>query len=184
MVTMQYKKTDLPVAVEEIEKVKVLTDRVKMRKDELLSAQLHICSERSRLVTESWKETEGQPVVLRRAKLFQKILQGLNISIREGELIVGSQSKHIRGASPCIDFCSTVAKEAVEKPRGNSEEVLALLSEEDKIQLLKDAEYWKGKSPGEIIDKIILETVTEKYMISTKHILAFRVTNVRHQEEL
>jgi pyruvate formate-lyase/glycerol dehydratase family glycyl radical enzyme len=161
----------MPINIETIDKVQVLTDRVKKRKDELLGAQLHICSERSRLVTESWKETEGQPLVLRRAKLFQKIMQGLSISIREGELIVGSQSKYIRGASPCIDFCSTVALEAIEKPRGNSEEVLAVLFEEDKKQLLTDAEYWKGKSPGEIIDQIMLETVTEKlYDLDRAHI--------------
>ena len=76
-----------PGVMEEIDRVNVLTKRVQKRRDEYLAAAQHICAERSRLVTESWKETEGQPMVLRRAKLLFKMLQGLSITIKDGELI-------------------------------------------------------------------------------------------------
>jgi pyruvate formate-lyase/glycerol dehydratase family glycyl radical enzyme len=162
MVTAIAREKVVPPAIEEIGKLNVLTDRVKKRKDAVQAAQLHVCSERSRLVTESWKETEGQPLRIRRAKLFQHMLQGLSIGIRDGELIVGAQSKYIRGASPCIDFNPAAAFEAVEKPQGSSEAVTAILSEEDKKQLFEDAEYWKGKSPGEMIDEMIRTLVTDR----------------------
>ena len=61
--------------IDEINKVIALTDRVKRRKDEYLEAIPHLASERSRLVTESWKQTEGEPLDIRRAKLFNKIME-------------------------------------------------------------------------------------------------------------
>jgi pyruvate formate-lyase/glycerol dehydratase family glycyl radical enzyme len=144
---------------QDIGAVNVLTERVKNRLDELRASKVHISAVRSRLVTESWKETEGDNLDIRRAKLFKKMLEGNDIAIREGELIVGVQTRHIRGASPCVDFSPYPSIQAAEKPEGNSPVVEAVLSEEDRRILLEDAEYWKGKSPGEMIMKSMKEIV-------------------------
>jgi pyruvate formate-lyase/glycerol dehydratase family glycyl radical enzyme len=148
---------------EDINKVNVLTERVKRRMNEFREAKVHICSERSRLVTESWKETEGEPLVIRRAKLLQKMLEGLSVVIRDGELIVGSQTKYVRGASPPIDYSPGPSLEAIyaEEPTANSPMVAAVLSEEDRKRLLEDVEYWKGKTPGEQVKKRVQEIVIE-----------------------
>ena len=44
---------------------------------------------RARLLTESWKETEGLPTQLRRAKAFESIVAGIPIYIDEEQLLVG-----------------------------------------------------------------------------------------------
>jgi formate C-acetyltransferase len=49
------------------------------------------------LFTQSWKETEGLPVDIRWAKAFARRLTECPLLIRKGELIVGSQTKFIRG---------------------------------------------------------------------------------------
>ena len=54
--------------IDEIKKTVALTERVKRRKDEFLAAIPHVTSERSRLFTQSWKETEGEPITIRRAR--------------------------------------------------------------------------------------------------------------------
>ena len=69
------------VNLEELNKVNVLTERVKKRKEEFLAAKPHLCPERSRLLTESWKETEGEPSVIRWARAFQKMVEGTIIVI-------------------------------------------------------------------------------------------------------
>lgn len=46
--------------------------------------------ERARLLTGSYKQTEGEPMVLRRAKALANILENMTIYIRPGELIVGN----------------------------------------------------------------------------------------------
>jgi len=49
-----------------------------------------MCFERARLMTESYRETEGETAITRRAKAFYKVLDGMPLSIDEGELIVGN----------------------------------------------------------------------------------------------
>ena len=49
-------------------------------------------ADRAELVTESYKQTENLPIIKRRAAAFRHILENIPIVIREGELIVGSNS--------------------------------------------------------------------------------------------
>src|SRR3972149_4298363 len=79
--------------------IRVRTDRVSKRREEYFAVKPQICAERSRLLTEYWKQSDGEPIAVRRAKAFQHILNGISIVIREGELIVGNQTKYIRGCS-------------------------------------------------------------------------------------
>ena len=54
------------------------------------SDQVRVCLERARLITESYRQTEGEPEVIRRAKALAYILQNMTVYIREGECIVGN----------------------------------------------------------------------------------------------
>jgi pyruvate formate-lyase/glycerol dehydratase family glycyl radical enzyme len=45
--------------------------------------------DRARLLTASYKQTDGQPWVIRRAKAVAAILEGMPVTIKPGELIVG-----------------------------------------------------------------------------------------------
>ncbi|MFC1986907.1 pyruvate formate lyase family protein, partial [Chloroflexota bacterium] len=152
------------VNIDEVNKVNVLTDRVKKRSDECLADVPHICAEKCRLVTQSWRETEGQPVVIRRARLFEKMLQGKSIVIRDDELIVGSQTKYVRGASPTLDYASRPFAEILNADRVTvgSQAVEAEITGEDRKSLLEDLQYWDGKAPGDMARELVRETVTEQ----------------------
>ena len=54
------------------------------------SAKLSLA--RANLVTASYKETEGLPISIRRAKAFEKILSGIPIFIEEDDLLAGGFS--------------------------------------------------------------------------------------------
>ena len=54
-------------------------------------------ADRAVLLTESYRETEGEPIITRRAKAFYHICKHIPITIRDGELIVGSATKAPRG---------------------------------------------------------------------------------------
>ena len=148
-------------AIQEINDVIALTDRVAMRRQARFDATPHVCAERSRLVTESWKETEGQPLDLRRAKLFQKIMEEITVSIWDGELIVGSQSKYLRGAGPAIDYSpgTAVATLGAEKVTLNSEVGEATLNESERLSLLEDVEFWKGRAPGNVVAEQVTRAI-------------------------
>ena len=66
-----------------------------LKKSVLCTPQL--CLERAYLMTESYKETEGEPALIRRARALEKILNEMSIYIEDGELIVGRATSKQRG---------------------------------------------------------------------------------------
>ena len=90
-------------AFSEIDEVIALTDRIKRLKKRYEDEPIHICSGRARLATESWRETDGENIDIRKAKLFRRIMEGNPIAIKDDELIVGSQSQYVKGASIGIE---------------------------------------------------------------------------------
>ena len=54
-------------------------------------------ADRAEIVTESYRETEDEPIIMRRAKAFKAICEKLPIVIRPLELIVGSNAIAPRG---------------------------------------------------------------------------------------
>jgi pyruvate formate-lyase/glycerol dehydratase family glycyl radical enzyme len=66
--------------------------------NELLAVKPEICIERARLVTCSYKETEAEPMVVRRAKAIAKVLEEMTIFIQRDQLIVGTQASKLRSA--------------------------------------------------------------------------------------
>ena len=71
--------------------------RIERLIDDLYEKMPEIECERGVLITESYKNTEKLPVILRRSRAFSHILKNIPIVIRRGELIVGSATKAPRG---------------------------------------------------------------------------------------
>ena len=74
------------------------TERIKRLKKAFVAAVPEVESERAVLVTESYRETEGMPILIRRAKALERILNHLPIVIRDDELVVGVITKNLRSA--------------------------------------------------------------------------------------
>ena len=150
--------------IEEIKKVNAFTDRVKRRKEELMAATPHLSAERSRCITDSWRETEGDVLPVRMAKGFKKVMEGNPVAIHKGELIVGSQSGYVRGASPGVEWSPDYTFELFEGGKlALSGLVLeAEVSEEDKKNLLEDARYWESRSLTTVELKLRHELFGEK----------------------
>lgn len=80
-----------------------LSERLFQLKDAMFSAPRMISVERARLAMESWKETEGEDIELRRARLFRKVLEGAPIAIHDIDIIVGRETEHLIGAPVFVD---------------------------------------------------------------------------------
>ena len=92
-----------------------ITERTRKLRDEMLFTTPRICTDRAVLYTESWKETEGQPLIQRRAKAFKKVLEEMPILIRPGELIVGCLAKEVRAAPVFPEFSVNYLKEELDE---------------------------------------------------------------------
>ena len=82
------------------------TERIKRLKKAFVAAVPEVESERAVLVTESYRETEGMPILIRRAKALERILNHLPIVIRDDELVVGVITKNLRSAQIYRSFRS------------------------------------------------------------------------------
>ena len=126
----------------QVDSINCLTPRVNALVDLRKNSIEHICCERSRIVTNSWKETDGENIDIRRAKLFKKIMEENPIAIWPGELIVGTQSKYPFGASPYVDFNPDAALENMHAfgASGGSSVASAEITEEERQSILADCE--------------------------------------------
>jgi pyruvate formate-lyase/glycerol dehydratase family glycyl radical enzyme len=107
----------------------------------LFRSEVKLDLQRSRLMTESFKETDGQAMVLRRAKALAHVLNNMDIFIRDWERIVGYQTATPEGLYHPIDMNWKSVKRLV-----NSEAGKTLLNDEEKEELEELCAYWEGKS--------------------------------------
>ena len=67
-----------------------MTDRIRKLIDITYEKMPQIEVDRAVLLTESYKKTENEPMVKRRALAFKNVLDNIPITIRDYELVVGS----------------------------------------------------------------------------------------------
>ena len=126
-----------------------VTPRTKKLREGLFDHVPGICPERAVIFTRSMKESEGQPIVKRRAQTLHDVLDSMTIFVREGELIVGNQASSVR-AAPVFPEYSTewIANELGGKPYHFDERPCDQFTctEEAKSQILQTIDYWKNKT--------------------------------------
>ena len=114
--------------------------------------EIRLDLQRSRLFTESYKETDGQAMVLRRAKALANLLSKMDIFIRDHERIVGYQTADPNGIYHPIDQNWKSPQRLV-----NSEAGKTLLDDAGKKELDELCAYWKGKSMSDRHQEILPE---------------------------
>lgn len=158
-----------------------LTDRVKELKDELINTPKSICIQRANLITESYKETEGNHRSITRALALDKILSNMDIYIRKNELIVGNQSSRLNGAPV---FPETGANWVLEQLDyfENREMRKYEINDQDKSVLRNILPYWKGKTIYDnvinLMDDITKDVYFSKYPVISPNL--FIRGNVGH----
>lgn len=130
---------------EKIEK----TERIPKLIEHLFEKMPEIEADRAVLLTESYKQTENLPIILRRAKAFQHILEKLPITIRPLELIVGSNTKAPRGCQVFPEYSYKWLQDEFDTVATRSADPF-YISEETKEILRKVYPYWDGKTTSEL----------------------------------
>ncbi len=105
-----------------------------------------ICTERGYLLTESYKTTESEPPVIRRAKALYKILAEIPIGIDEDEFIVGRGSSKPRAGILSPELSSDWYLEELESVSTREWDRFAPISDRDKARIRNFHSYWSGRS--------------------------------------
>ena len=122
------------------------TRRVQKATERVLATKPSIDLENARLLTESFMKTEGEPMVVRKAKGFRERCQRKTVFIWDDELIVGCAGSKIRAGILCPDVCWPVLDNELDTISTRPQDPF-LITEEDK-KLFNDfiKPYWKGRS--------------------------------------
>lgn len=125
------------------------TDRIQRLIDHLYAKMPEIESARAVLLTESYQATENEPMIIRRAKAFEHILENIPIIIRDEELIVGSTTIAPRGCQTYPEFSYEWLEAEFDTVATRSADPF-YISEQTKEDLRKAHKYWKGKTTSEL----------------------------------
>lgn len=125
------------------------TERIQRLVDHLYEHMPVIESARAKLLTESYKATENEPIITRRAKAFAHILRHIPIIIRDDELIVGSSTLAPRGCQTYPEFSYQWLEDELDTVETRSADPF-YIAEETKEELREVHKYWKGKTTSEL----------------------------------
>ena len=125
------------------------TDRISRLVDNLYKKMPEIEADRAILLTESYKQTEGEPIILRRAKAFAHILENIPITIRDEELIVGSATQAPRGCQTFPEYSFEWLEAEFDTVETRAADPF-YISEKTKEALREVHQYWKGKTTSEL----------------------------------
>ena len=124
------------------------SDSIPKLVENLYAKMPEIESARAILITESYRQTENEPMVIRRAKAFAHILD-IPIVIRDLELIVGSTTIAPRGCQTYPEFSYEWLEAEFDTVETRSADPF-YISEKTKQELKEANAYWKGKTTSEL----------------------------------
>ena len=124
-------------------------ERVNRLKQRVLAARPEMDLENAGILTEGFRETEGEPPVVRKAKGFRKQCREKTVKIWDDELIVGSSGSKMRAGILCADTCWSVLNEELETISRRRYDPFYLRAEDKKLFEGKIRPYWQGKSTYE-----------------------------------
>ncbi|WP_288858525.1 pyruvate formate lyase family protein, partial [uncultured Megasphaera sp.] len=125
------------------------TARILALKHAIYEATPTVEADRAELLTASYKETEGYPIIIRRAKALEKILKEIPIAIRNNELIAGSLTVGIHGCQIYPEY----SFDWIEKEFKTMATRMAdpfVIPEETAERLHEAFLYWPGKTTSEL----------------------------------
>ncbi len=140
------------------------SERIPRLVDTLYSVMPEIEADRGVLLTESYRATEGLPIIKRRSAAFMHILKNIPIVIREGELIVGSNSLSPRGCQVFPEY-SYEWLEAEFDTVGTREADPFYISEETKARLREVYPYWKGKTNSDLAKSLMDKAAYDAFTV-------------------
>lgn len=126
--------------------------RIRARFKSVEYGEMYCCSERTRILTESYKRNEADYPLLRRAKFFRDLCEQMTVLVEDEELIVGNQGTSYRAVSPYVDwyeaglFKSVCGDDETFRITWQTKGCRQWMKDEDREYFRSVADFWEKKS--------------------------------------
>jgi len=104
-----------------------------------------ICPERAEIITDNFTRTEGEPIVIRRAKAFAEILEKMTIYIEPDSLVIGNQASANFAAPVFPEYSYDWVIDELDDFQHRSGDYFKI-TKDTKERLLRLKDYWSGKT--------------------------------------
>lgn len=118
-------------------------ERIDRLRKKMQKRTASICAERALIYTKSFRETEGEPYIIRKAKAFAKTLQEMTIYIEEDSLIFGNMANRNFAAPIFPEYSIDWVIDELDAFAKRTGDVF-MIDEDVKEELRSIAPYWSG----------------------------------------
>ena len=122
------------------------THRNQQRREAFFTTPFHLCIERARYYTQSNKETEGQPQVLRQAKAFNHYLTNVTTPLHDHDLFAGYAGGKMQCSQIFPELDANYLDDDVWDEARNFKVNPISISDDEIAELKEIAPYWRGKT--------------------------------------
>lgn len=134
-------------------------ERGQQLRTRVISASPYLCIERARLVTQSYRETEHEHILIRRTKAFDSIMRNMSVYIMDDELIVGHQASRQRSAPLYPEFAVEWIRDEIDLFETRPQDRF-IVPGEVKREFLDDIyPFWKGRTLSDRVHSYVTEEI-------------------------
>lgn len=134
-------------------------ERGQQLRTRVISASPYLCIERARLVTQSYRETEHEHILIRRTKAFDSIMRNMSVYILDDELIVGHQASRQRSAPLYPEFAVEWIRDEIDLFETRPQDRF-IVPGEVKREFLDDIyPFWKGRTLSDRVHSYVTEEI-------------------------
>ncbi|MDY2725642.1 MAG: glycyl radical protein [Anaerostipes faecalis] len=145
--------------------------------NEIRGQKPQIDIERGRYFTQSFRETEGEPLILRWAKALLHYAEHATVYIDKDQLLVGRSGKQGRYGILYPELDGDTLKEAIETLPTRTVSPFSISEEDAKIVAEEIAPYWKDKTFHEDLAKALTPETTKLTYNSDKELTSRYIVN-------
>ncbi|MDR1359693.1 MAG: formate C-acetyltransferase/glycerol dehydratase family glycyl radical enzyme [Deltaproteobacteria bacterium] len=124
----------------------MISERIRACTRAYIQARPSISVARADIFTRSHKKSEGEALIIRRAKAFREVCRKGPITIFENELIVGSVGEHLKSGVICPEYSWRWVDAEMDGFAERGQDPYLIDQEAKKTLRRKIFPYWKGKS--------------------------------------
>jgi len=135
--------------------------RITRLKSHLFESKREISLERALLYTQSYKQTEGEHTLIRRAKATAFVMDNVDISIRQDELIIGNRTIKARSGIVSPEMDPYWIEKELDIFESRPQDQFFITEEDKKIYRNELLPYWSQRSMKDFINKQIPSDVKE-----------------------
>ncbi len=136
-------------------------ERIKFLKDQFFTHTPSVCLEGAISKTRIFKENDGDPLIVKRAKAFKEHCATKTITIQEKELIVGDAGSVARSIHVCPELSNNWIIKELDTMSTRPQDPYYITEEQKKIYREEIYPYWKGKTLRDYWNAIAPKDVLE-----------------------